>query len=152
MKSLVNYIVESQTNGTVKGLFDDIDKKLANQEWDEVAPIIENIFKNKWGKPIKLDDNFDDKMRYRQYLLLGYNIKSKVWIICFYNSRNNCIYGCLYTGSYIREIGRGPEFWSNVPGWIKDDKMKLRYADAYAEESRAVINGISSADYNYKDE
>ena len=151
MKSLANYISESQVNNTVKGLFDDIDKKLANQEWDEVAPIIENIFKNKWGKPIKLDDNFNDKMRYKQYILLGYNIKSKAWIICYYHSRYNCIYGCLFNGSYIREIGRGPEFWSDVPHWIKDEKMKLRYADAFAEESRPVLNGINNAHYNYND-
>ena len=152
MKSLVEFIAEAQVNTTIKRLFDDIDKKLSKQEWDEVAPLIESIFKNKWGKTIKADDNFRDTIKRGEQLLLGYNIKTKSWRIAFYNARANSVYGCSYNGerNIIAET-KGPCFWSNVEDWLKKEtKMKLRYADSNADECRTIINEISMAHYNYE--
>ena len=78
----------------MKELFNQIDKKLKAQEWDEIAPIIESIFKSKWGKVIKVDDSPKKKLDLHgnpiradygfrkaiasgENLLLGYNIKNK---------------------------------------------------------------------------
>lgn len=151
MKSLKNFITESQVNNTVKELFDDIDQKLAHQEWDEVAPIIEEIFKNKWGKTIKLDDKFRDTIRRGEQLLLGYNIKTKAWVIVYYNARYNAVYGCSYSDNKAREIGRGPTYWGDIEHFYKDEKLKFRYADFNSDECRSVIGGINNADYNYDD-
>lgn len=149
MKSLVNYIAEAQTNNTVKELFNDIDKNLREQEWDEVTPLIEKIFKNKWGKTIKLDDNFRKTISGPENLLLGYNIKSKAWVIVYYNKRNNAVYGCSYSDNEAREIGKGPTYWSDIERYFKDSKMKFRYADSNNDECRPVINGINADDYNF---
>lgn len=150
MKSLVGFIVEALSNVSVKELFNQIDKELKDHNWSKIAPIIESIFKNKWGKTINLDSNFRNKIGTgAQNLLLGYNIKTKAWIICYYNSRYNNVYGCLYSGSYMREIGKGPEYWGDVVRLLEDKNMKLRYADAYADECSKIITGFSNKEYNY---
>ncbi|MCH5167871.1 MAG: hypothetical protein J1F35_08335 [Erysipelotrichales bacterium] len=151
MKSLVNYISEAQTNSGAKSLFSEIDKKLVRQQWDEIAPIIEKIFKNKWGKTIKLDDNFRDIIKRGQQLLLGYNIKDNSWIIVRYNARVHGVRGVVYNGEEAIEIGKTPMYWSNIENSLKDKKFKLRFGDAYSDEVSAVVNSFDMLHYNFED-
>lgn len=150
MKTLVDFISESLASDNIKELFKEIDKKLKDQEWDEVAPLIESIFKNKWGKPIKLDDKFRDKIDTgAQHLLLGYNIKSKAWIIVRYNRRAHGLRGAIYNGDHPVVIGNGPVYWSNIPRLIEDDKLKLRFGEAYSNDTRVVVNAFDMLDYDF---
>lgn len=149
MKSLVEYISESQSNNDVKELFEQIDKRLKDQEWDEVAPLIEQIFKNKWGKAIKLDDNFRDKIDTGNQMLLGYNTKRKAWIIVRYNRQAHGLRGAIYNGDCTMELGNSPTYWSSIPRYLEDKKLKLRFGDAYADDTSVIANSLDLADYNF---
>lgn len=151
MKSLSNYILESQTNNTVKALFEEIDNKLVSQKWDEITPIIENIFKNRWGKTIKLDNSFRDKIERGQQMLLGYNIKTNKWIIVRYNRSSHGVRGAVYDGKRAYFIGDTPTYWDFIPRYIEDDKLKLRFGDAYTSDASVVTLSFDMLHYSFED-
>lgn len=151
MKSLVEVIAEA-LNGSSKELFNQIDAKLKDQEWDEIAPLIESICKSKWGKPIKLDNTFRDKIdNGKQHLLLGYNIKSKAWIIVRYNDRAHDLRGGMYDGRTTYYIGNSPTYWDSIPRYIETDNLKLRFGEAYEDDARTLTAAIDMEEYHFDD-
>lgn len=172
MKGLAEFIAEAQANDTVKELFDQIDKRLKYQDWGAVAPLIENIFKNKWGKAIKVDDNPKKKLDLHgnpvrtdygfrkaidngaQNLLLGYNVKGKAWIIVRYNARAHGVRGAIYDGDRVAGIGiDGPVYWSSIDNMIEkaELKLKLRFGEAYEEPAQVIANSFDMEHYDFED-
>ena len=146
MKGLVEFINESLDNGSVSELFKEIDQNLDRGKHDEIASIIDKIFKAKWGKSVKMDDKFGGKMGKNEYMLLGCNVKSKAWAIAYYNKTANSLYGAKYNGKSATKIGM---WWADLPGKVENLNLKYKYADAYADESRSLESGFAHGKYDF---
>lgn len=145
MKSLVDFISES-LDSELGSLFKDLQSKLNRGQWDEVASAIDKIFKAKWGRPVKLDDKFADKMGKNEYMLLGCNTKTKAWVIVHYNSVAKSLLGARYNGRSTTKLST---YWGDLPGKIESLALKLRYADANADESHSLKAGIDHGNYSF---